>query len=149
MPKLKLLFLVSVLVLSGCSSTKKYVVPTSSTTGELSTVHIYRTDVALHSLNPEKPFFFIDGKEVAKLGTGQAKSTKVTPGPHIITVREPLLFTPSYENGRIEHTFEAGQEYFVRYSKEFGSVIPIAGQVTVTGNTSFGIVDRQMYLNRQ
>ena len=66
----------TLILLSGCSSAPKYIVSSEWDQTNSSEVIIYRTNVAFHSLNPEKPFFYIDGKEVGKLGTGQSIHTK-------------------------------------------------------------------------
>jgi len=144
----KLRFLLFSVLLTGCTSGPKYTSP-SSDEGNLATVHFYRTDVSFHSLNPEKPFFYIDGKQVATLGTGQSVSTKVTSGTHLITVREPVAFMPAWESGRIEHVFEAGEQYYIRYSKNFDGAIPVGNQVVVTGKTSVTFSNQEMYINRQ
>ena len=110
---------------SGCATTSKdYIESKELNVGNSASVNIYRTDVAYHSLNPEKPFFYVDDMYIGKLGTGGIISIKLTPGEHILTSRESILFMPGGESGRVKGMFSAGEEYYFRYSKEFSSVVP-------------------------
>src|SRR5687767_11922846 len=83
----KLFTILAIAFATGCASTVKYEVSQEWDQSKLASVTIYRTKTAFHSANPEKPFFYIDGLEVGKLGTGMAITTKVTAGKHVITVR--------------------------------------------------------------
>jgi hypothetical protein len=146
----KVLLSLTIAVVTGCASTTpKYEISQDWDQAKLASVTIYRTNVFFHSGNPEKPFFYIDGMEVGKLGTGMAVTTKVTPGKHVISVHESLLFTPTYENGRIEYEFEAGKTYYVRYSKDFSGVAVTGSAAFPTGRTSFSFSDENSYQERK
>lgn len=146
---LKSLLGISTLLLAGCAASPTYVAPSAQDPRELATLSFYRTDVHLHRYNPEKPFFYIDGQLVTKLGTGEARSTRVTPGLHVIHVMEPFAFSPAHESGRIEHNFEAGKEYFIRYSKDFENMISVGSQVAISSKTTLQFANEEMYLKRQ
>lgn len=137
------------ILLSGCSSIPKYTISPDWKQNELAEVYIYRTDVAFHSLNPEKPYFYIDDKEVAKLGTGQSTYTKVTPGKHIITAKEPILFMPAYENGRLEFNAEPNMKYYIRYSKDFSSINVYGPNVVASGTTSLQMANEEYFKQRK
>ncbi len=83
--------------IGGCASSPTYEVLNEWDKSKLAKVYIYRTDVSFHSLNPEKPFFYFDGKSVGKLGTGQFLTFEALEGTHDVTVKEPILFMPTYE----------------------------------------------------
>lgn len=146
---LKILLGVSTVLLVGCSAGPTYVAPSAQDPRELATLSFYRTDVHFQRYNPEKPFFYIDGQLVTKLGTGEARSTRVTPGLHVIHVMEPFVFSPAHESGRIEHNFEAGKEYFIRYSKELDNILSVGSHVAISGKTTLQFANEEMYLKRQ
>jgi hypothetical protein len=87
-----------------------------------SVVYVYRTDVAYNSMNPEKPFFFLDDKLVGKLGTGEFIRFYVAPGLHEVSSKESFLFSPGLESGKIKGEFKAGDTYYFRYSKDFSNI---------------------------
>jgi len=119
------LVLFAFMFIAGCATTSKdYVEPKELNDGNSAIVNIYRTDVAYHSLNPEKPFFYVDDMYIGKLGTGGSISIKLTPGEHALSSRESILFLPAGESGSVKGTFSAGQKYYFRYSKEFTNVVP-------------------------
>jgi len=138
------------LLLNGCSSSPTYKTSPEWDKAKLAKLHVYRTDVAFHSLNPEKPFFYIDGMEFGNLGTGQAITIEVLAGKHVLTVKEPILFMPGYENGKIEIETVENKEYFVRYSKNLSDVI-ITGSTSavVTGKTTIQLVNKKYYSERK
>lgn len=115
--KLWILF-VCFISLVGCNISPKYDVSPDWDKLKLSKVFIYRTDVSYHSFNPEKPFFYINGKQIGKLGTGQSISTMVPAGRHVISIKEPFLFMPSYESATLEFVAEPNKEYYIRYSED-------------------------------
>lgn len=120
----------------GCSSTTQYIADTTLNENNASTVYIYRTDVSFHSLNPEKPFFFLDDKLVGKLGTGQSVRFFVAPGEHTITSKESFLFTPGSQSGDIIGEFKSGETYYFRYSKDFSSIYPTGTGFVMSGESS-------------
>lgn len=114
-----------------------------------SKIVLYRTSVAFHSMNPEKPFFYIDGQQFAKLGTGELVTIRVVPSNHTLTVRESIAFMPGRQSEKLEYVFEAGQTYYVRYSKEFSHATVIGGNVLMSGTNSFGIVSEELFKNKK
>ncbi len=145
----RFLLIFGIALAAGCATGPKYEVSQEWDQATLASVTIYRTKTFYHSANPERPFFYIDGLLVGKLGTGQDITTKVVAGKHIITVRESLLFMPAYENGRVEGEFEAGKSYYLRYSKEFSGIDSVGSTLVATGSTNFSIADEGSYLLRQ
>ena len=142
--------LLGLIIVTGCSSVPKYEVSQDLDRSKLAKLHIYRTNAAYHSLNPEKPYFYINGKEIGKLGTGEAKSIDVQPGNHTITVKEPIMFMPGYENGRVEIEVRENEEYYVRYSKDFSGVVVTGGtSTTTTGKTTIRLVDKEYFIARK
>lgn len=137
------------LLLTGCGGGSSYTIKPEWDKSKLATIYVYRTKVAFHSANPENPFFYIDDQQFAKLGTGGAASIKVLPGKHIITVKEPFMFTPSYENARIEVQAEEAKEYFIRYSKEPSLIIISGSSANVAGESTIHIVNEEYYNQRK
>jgi len=135
---LRIYFIIIVLLsLFGCAATGgKYIEPKNLDNTNFSHITIYRTDVAYHSLNPENPFFYLDGKLVGKLGTGNSVTIKVAPGEHTLSSKESILFMPGSESGKLKGKFEAGKKYYFRYSKEFANVIPIGTGFIMSDSTT-------------
>ena len=111
-----------VIILTGCASTTNYVVDSAMDESNSSVVYVYRTDVAYNSMNPEKPFFFLDEQLVGKLGTGQFVRFYVSPGLHEVSSKESFFFSPGSESGKIKGEFKAGDTYYFRYSKDFSNM---------------------------
>ena len=76
------------------------------------------------------------------------KSATVIAAKHVILVKEPLTFTLTWGSGSIEHTFESGKEISFGIRKSLGGVVPMAGQVSVTVDTSVHFA-KEMYLERK
>lgn len=133
----------------GCSVSPKYTISPSWDKEQLATVHIYRSNTSYHKFNPEKPFFYIDGKEVASLGTGESISIKVLSGQRIITVKEPFLFYPSYVNGRLKLEIKSKKEYFIRYSKDL--IVPLWASTlpVMVSKETLVKVKKKHYLKRE
>jgi hypothetical protein len=108
-------------------------------------IYIYRTQQSFHSLNPEKPYFYIDGQHVANLGTGETTLRLVPPGPHRISGRGTFMFAPAGELGGIDIVTEAGKAYYIRYSLDPGMLIG----TNFTTSSSFSIVDEAFYRQRR
>jgi len=146
----KLLLLAIILILiSGCASTPKYSISNDWDKTKLSRLFIYRTDVVYHSLDPEEPFFYIDGKEVGTLGTGQSISTVVIPGNHTIVVKGPILFMPGFETGNLQFTAEPNKEYYIRYSEDFTGVLITSSTPVATGTSTLQMANKKYYLERK
>ncbi|WP_428622316.1 DUF2846 domain-containing protein [Sedimenticola sp.] len=143
MNKYKWIIWVILFGIAGCAATTKYVVSPDWDKSKLATVYIYRTDVSFHRFNPEKPYFYIDNMEVGKLGTGEAIAIEVLPGPHVVTAKEPILFIPTYESGRLEFDAKQNEKYYVRYSKEFGGVNSTGNSPKVSDKTSIQLANEE------
>ena len=136
MLKILPLFLIS-LFLYGCASTgDKYIQPKHLNDTNSAQIIIYRTDVAYHSLNPEKPFFYLDDKFIGKLGTGDYISFNVAPGEHSLSTKNSILFMPGSENGRVKGQFKSGETYYFRYSKEYVNVVPTGTGFIMSDSTT-------------
>ena len=146
---MRTILILSVIFLYGCGGGNHYVKPSGLSQEKIATLHFYRTNVKFHSLNPKKPFFYIDKQLITKLGTGQAKTIEVQAGEHRISVKEPIAFMPAYESDAFFYTFEGGKDYYIRYSKDFGSVSIYGSIVAVDGANSFAITTKDNYLNRK
>lgn len=132
------------LLLSACAAAPRYVEP-SGAAKNLAHVYIYRTNVVFHSLNPERPFFYIDDKEVAKLGTGAYVVTRVTPGKHTVSVKESIMFLPGTESGKLEMDFVANEKYYIRYSKELSGVTMVGNAAYTTGDSHLSLANRESF----
>ncbi|WP_169336965.1 DUF2846 domain-containing protein [Amphritea japonica] len=137
-----------ILLLSGCASTSPYVPSSTLNESNASVVYIYRTDVAYHSMNPEKPFFFVDGKLVDKLGTGQFVRFIVEPGSHTLTSRESVVFAPGRESGNLQGEFESGKTYYFRYSKNLTSMYHTGVAFVMSDSSSLRPVTKTMFDER-
>lgn len=133
--------LILLTLLAGCASAPKYQAPEGIAKNNLSTLYIYRTNVFYHKYNPEKPFFYLDGKEVAKLGVGQSIIVDIIPGKHTLVVKEPFLFLPSWESVRINIDAKPEKEYFIRYSEDLAGL--------TDGDISIFLVSKDDYLKRK
>lgn len=143
------LIVVVVIALSGCAVSPSYEAPTSLSEANSATLYIYRTSVAFHSLNPERPYFYIDGKKVALLGTGDFVTTIIEPGDHVLSVKQPILFMPAFESDTLNFTAEAGKTYYIRYSNDFAGVEVTGNSAVVYGNSSLGMANEKMFELRQ
>jgi len=97
---------------------------------------IYRTNPAYHRFNPEKTFIYVDGNRVGKLGNGQAISTTLKAGNHIVTVKDTFFFMPFTEVGKLQFNAELNKEYYIRYDDD--------GH----GSLSFEFTNKIYYLKR-
>lgn len=146
---MKYFFALLIVIISGCATTEKYVVDPNYSDQDLSTLIIYRTKTAFHSLNPELPFIYIDEAVAAKLSVGAYKTVKVPPGKHRLSVRQSILFMPGSESDSFEHVFEPGQTYYLRYSMDFGGAVPIGNSVSVYGSSRFGLTSKENFEQRK
>lgn len=133
----------------GCASTSAIKIPAGVGPNKIATLHIYRTDTTYHMLNPEKPYFYLDDNMVAKLGTGDAQTIKVVEGKHSISVKQPIMFVPSFESDRLVHNFKGGQEYYIRYSKEFSGVRIIGSVTSLEDTSNLYLTSKENYVNRK
>ena len=142
------LLLLILIVLTGCASTDAYKSPASLNENNSATVYLYRTDVTYHSLNPERPFFYLDGKLVAKLGTGNSVKFYLKPGEHVLTSKESIMFLPGSESGRISGLFESGKTYYFRYSKEFSNISSIGVGFVMSDTSSLKLATKQQFMDK-
>ena len=145
MKKLILTFIVFfyTLLFVGCMKNDVYRVDNIDET-KLVKVYIYRPYTSFHSLNPEKPFFYIDDKYIGKLGVGRELVINVLPGDHTFTVKGSLMFMPGFEHGKIQLKIEEGKEYYLRYA-----LTPVFMGTTVTGKTRFQAVNQEYFQSKQ
>jgi hypothetical protein len=143
-----LLVLIITLLFTGCASTEKYVADNGLSETNSSTVYIYRTDLAYRSLDPEKPFFFLDGKLVGKLGTGEFVRFLVSSGNHSVSSKESFLFTPSSESGNVKGEFESGKTYYFRYSKDFARMSGTGAGFVMSDTSSLKPATNQNFVDK-
>jgi len=144
-----LLLLILITSISACATGPGYTISQDWPENELAEVSIYRTNTFFHSANPERPFFYIDGKLVAKLGTGMAVTTKVKAGKHTVSVKQSFLFMPANESDVLEYNFESGKTYYLRYSKDFSGIDSVGNTFVATGSSSFVLADKENFEKRQ
>lgn len=144
-----LIFALTLLLLSCASTSNKYIEPNNLNDENSALVTIYRTDVSYHSLNPEKPFFYLDNNLVGKLGTGDYVSFKVSPGEHSLTSKESILFVPSKESGNVKGLFKAKEIYYFRYSKEHKNTISTGTGFFMTDSTTLQPVTESDFNERK
>ncbi|GAB5382088.1 MAG: hypothetical protein Alis3KO_36010 [Aliiglaciecola sp.] len=137
------------LVLGGCATTQQFVLSEDVDQEQLATLYVYRTDVAFASLDPEKPFIYLDDKVIAKLGTGHAKLVEVPAGNYRLSVRQSFLFMPSSESDYFMFEFVAGETYYLRYHYGFSNAVFVAGNVAMTGTSDFHMTTKENYINKR
>ena len=136
-------------LLWGCAGGPQYTVSPEWDKSKLAKVFIYRTNVSFHSLNPEKPFFYIDGQHIGKLGTGQSVDTFVLAGEHTVSVKESILFMPGSESGHVKFKAEPNKEYYIRYSKDFSGIAMAGSTAVATGDSSLQMANKEFYLEKK
>ncbi len=140
-----LLALALVSALAACAST--YQQPTLAP-DDAATLVVYRTRTTFHSANPERPFFYLDGQKIGQLGTGDSLTVSVPAGPHTITVKESMMFMPTFESGRVELDAAAAQTYYLRYSMDFSGVASTGTQMVPTGTAKFSLSTQERFESR-
>ena len=111
-------------------------------------VWVYRNNTSFHALNPEQPYVFVNDLRVDTLSIGQTYCLNLAPGKYQISVKEPILFMPALTAGTVVVEVTAGSTQYVRYSKEFGGVIPTGAGVGVTSTKKLDIVSKQAWEGR-
>lgn len=137
------------LLLASCTTLEKVKIPEGAKQNEIAILRFYRTNTAFHALNPEKPFFYVGDVLVAQLGAGNEKTVSVPAGQHRLSVRQPIMFTPSYESDNFTFDFQGGQEYYIRYSMDYDGAVSTGATVAAVGKSNFKVTDKEHYLNRQ
>lgn len=117
---IKIIYLILLCVGSGLTAcnTPNYAVPTNVPHEQLSKLVVYRKYIESQANNPENPAVYIDDKIVGQLIPGGHVEALVAPGEHIITIKEPVLYLPVKESGRLKINFESQENYFLRYQNQ-------------------------------
>jgi hypothetical protein len=92
---------------------------------------------------------YVNGRQVGKLAINSAIEVRVPAGEHALSMKEPVLFMPAYESHKLALKAEPGKTYFVRYSREYGGVVPMAGGAQVLSTTGFDLVPESIGRQRQ
>lgn len=81
------------------------------------TIYIYRLDTSIHSLNPDIPVFYLNGKEVGPLNIGGYYAQQVDEGTVEINYKENGFLWLGYlfPSKKIKVVAKAGKSYFVKY----------------------------------
>lgn len=111
-------------------------------------VWIYRNNTSFHALNPEQPYVFVNDLNVGTISIGQTYCLNLGPGRYQISVKEPILFMPAFTAGSVVVEVTEGSTQYVRYSKEFGGLIPTGAGVGVTSNKKLEVVSKQAWEGR-
>ena len=136
--------------LSSCATQQAGLPRDPNLTNENSaTVVVYRPHTRFHRANPELPFLYVNGQQVGKLAINSAIEIRVPVGEHALSMKEPVLFMPAYDSRQLALKAEPGKTYFVRYSREYGGVIPMAGGPQVLATTGFDIVPEELGRQRR
>ncbi len=113
------------------------------------TVHVYRNKTSFHALNPELPFLYVGEQRIGRLAMGNSHCLRLAPGKHTISVKEPILFMPSYTSGRMEVEVTGTAPIYIRYSKEFSGIVASGSGVTATGRSNLQAVSEDHWRSRQ
>lgn len=156
----RLSFLLSLaLVLGGCATTnvESNRAPTASASGVRvnpagndCSVIVYRMNTLFDSLNPVKPHLLVGEEKVATLGVGDSVCLQLPTGKHTIVVKATIMFVPAYTIGQVDvDVSPATSPIYVRYAKEFSSVIPVGATPAVTSRSSVSIATKEQWLARR
>jgi hypothetical protein len=102
-------------------------------------IHVYRLRAFFASGSDFD--ILVDGKIAGEMGNGESLSVRVEPGIHIITLYDwsadqVPVFTYSRVGNPIEHNFQAGTEYYIRW-KPFSIKIPGTGGLEFTDEIAY------------
>lgn len=111
-------------------------------------VWVYRNNTYFHALNPEQPYVYVNDLKVDTLSIGETYCLNLAPGKYQVSVKEPLLFMPVFDAGSLIIDVKEGTTQYVRYSKEFGSLIPTPLGVTVTSDKKLELVAKSAWVGR-
>lgn len=111
-------------------------------------VWVYRKNTSFHALNPEQPYVFVNDLNVGTISIGQTYCLNLSPGRYEISVKEPILFMPAFAAGSVVVEVTEGSTQYLRYSKEFGGIIPAGAAVGVTSNKKLEVVSKQAWEGR-
>jgi hypothetical protein len=147
-----------VIALAGCTSAPPLTHSNLSATQQIDAlrlapngpcpVWIYRNKTLFHALNPEQPYVFVNDLKIDTLSIGQTYCLNLAPGRYQIAIKEPILFMPAFTAGSVVVEISEGSTQYLRYSKEFGGIIPTGAGVGVTSNKKLEIVSKQAWEGR-
>lgn len=104
---------------------------------------LYRSNAWVYAM--EIPFFYLDDKDIGKLGRGDVIIQHVPVGAHRITARRPIVFVPGQTMAGATVYFEAGKTYYLRFNYQASGMV---GTYTMaTGDLSE--VDEAAYNERR
>jgi hypothetical protein len=138
-----------VMLFYGCATRTPFLHEAGLTAETSATLVVYRPQTYFHALNPERPFLYIDDKEVGTLSIGGALQLNLKPGSYRLSMREPILFMPAYESRAVSLDVKAGEAYYVRYAREFGGVSVIQGSALIASSTGFDVVPAEIGMARK
>ena len=142
---MKYLLAALLILFAGCAATERYAVPKNIAADQLATVHFYRSSRSYQKLNPEKPYIYLNGKVIARLGVGQAKSVKIPAGRYSLTVREPVLFMPGPQTAAAIIEVAAGEVYYLRYDKSLQGLGKAGTGLVLLESNGFQLVTKANY----
>lgn len=128
---------------------EQVVIATEVTDSKLCSVVGYRSKTSFHSLNPEKPYLYVNEEKIGRLSIGESVCLHLPSGKYSISIKEPLLFMPTFTSGRIEVEIPASSLVYLRYSKEFAGVITTGSNTVVTGNSKLQVATEEQWNFRQ
>jgi hypothetical protein len=111
-------------------------------------VYVYRNKTWFHRFNPEKPFVYVGDERVGKLGVGDSVCLRMPEGKYTVSIKEPILFMPTYAIGKVDIEVRTNAPVYVRYSKEFSGVIVTGSTTAVTGNNRVQVVTEANWRDR-
>ncbi|MHB8743883.1 MAG: hypothetical protein ACYC9L_12235 [Sulfuricaulis sp.] len=118
--------LLSTIFVAGCATTSgNYIEPKELNGDNSAKVTIYRASYDYGSLTPEKPFFYVDQMYLGKLGSGELITFRLSPGEHLLSVKESFAFLPAFESGQVKGLFKAGANYYFLYTRIFRGDLPV------------------------
>ena len=69
-------------------------------------------------------------------------------GKYTVSIKEPILFMPTYAIGKVDIEVRTNAPVYVRYSKEFSGVIVTGSTTAVTGNNRVQVVTEAHWRDR-
>lgn len=133
---------------AGEASAAQSISQSTAQSGDCS-AYVYRNKTSFHALNPERPSLYVGETRVGTLAIGQSHCLRLQPGKHTISVKEPILFMPTYTSARVEVEVTGTAPVYVRYAKEFSGVIGAGSTTTVTGSSKLQLVSEDQWRTRQ
>lgn len=111
-------------------------------------VIVYRTATAFHSANPERPFVYVGEQRIGTLRTGAFYCLRMAEGKYTVSIKEPILFMPSYTSGTLDIQVSASSPVYIRYSKEFAGVAQAGANTVPTSESRLGLATEEQWRKR-